>query len=136
MASVPGRAAASVVVPAPASGEGNWAGAPSAALDATGAVVLAYRVRLADSRGVTNVVARSLDGESFTTLATIDRARFGAVSLERPSIVRTDADRWRLYVSCALAGKAWRIDMLEAEDPATLTRLPRRRCFPATRGRR
>ena len=131
---VPGRAAASVVVPAPASGEGNWAGAPSAALDATGAVVLAYRVRLADSRGVTNVVARSLDGESFTTLATIDRARFGAVSLERPSIVRTDADRWRLYVSCALAGKAWRIDMLEAEDPAALTKASPKTVFPGDPG--
>jgi hypothetical protein len=117
---VPSGGTASVIVPAPATGFGNWVGAPSATLDAQGAIVLAYRVRLADGRGVTNVVAQSSDGEHFTTLATIDKQRFGAVSLERPAIVRTENHRWRLYVSCALAGKAWRVDMLEADDPVAL----------------
>jgi hypothetical protein len=119
-----------VIVPAPARGPGNWAGAPSATLDAQGATVLAYRLRLAAGRGVANVVARSLGGERFTTLATMDKECFGALSLERPAIVRTEEGRWRLYVSCALAGKAWRVDMLEADDPAALREASPRTVFP------
>ncbi|MGA3215706.1 MAG: hypothetical protein ABSD97_08465 [Acidimicrobiales bacterium] len=127
---LPGRATPNVIVPAPAGGAGNWAGAPSSALDRQGGIVLAYRLRLAASRGVSNVIARSSDGESFTTLATIDRERFGAVSLERPAIVLTENGRWRLYVSCALPGKAWRVDMLEADDPAALGQVSPRTVFP------
>jgi hypothetical protein len=111
---------ATVVELPPGAGPGNWVGAPSAVLDATGAVVLAYRIRVADDRGITNTIARSVDGERFTTLATIDREHVQAVSLERPALVRTPEDRWRLYVSCALPGKDWRIDLLEAEDPIAL----------------
>jgi len=117
---LPGKGRATVVEPPPATGPGNWVGAPSAALDSTGAVVLAYRVRVADGRGITNKIARSTDGERFTMLATIDRQHVHAVSLERPALVRTPEDVWRLYVSCALPGKDWRIDLLEADDPTAL----------------
>lgn len=117
---VPGTSTSTVVVPAPCPGEGNWAGAPSAALDEEGAVVLAYRIRLARGRGVANVVARAFEGDSFTTVATIERERFGAFSLERPAIVRTAVGKWRLYVSCDEGDKAWRIDMLEAGTLAGL----------------
>jgi len=44
------------------------------------------------------MVARSEDGEHFTSVATLDQAHFGAHSMERPALVRTDEGRWRLYV--------------------------------------
>jgi hypothetical protein len=104
-------------VPAPGPGFGSWAGAPSAALDDCGGVLLAYRVRSRERRGGAVVIARSEDGERFETLATLEKERFGAESLERPALVR--AGGWRLYVSCATPGtKHWRIDLLEAPDPA------------------
>ncbi|GAA2807784.1 hypothetical protein [Nonomuraea dietziae] len=46
-------------------------------------------------------MARSADGERFTTVALLPRHRFGAAMVERPALVRTSSDRWRLYVSCA-----------------------------------
>lgn len=117
---LPGTAAFSVAVPAPAPGAGNWAGAPSAALEDDGSVVLAYRTRSPDRRGATLVVARG-DGERPDAVARFDKERFGAASLERPALLRTGSGRWRLYVSCATPGsKHWRIDVLEAGDPAAL----------------
>jgi hypothetical protein len=117
---LPGTVAPFVAVPAPAPGEGNWAGASSAVLDDDGRVVLAYRLRSAERRGAALVVARG-DGERFDVVARLDKERFGAASLERPALVRTADGRWRLYVSCATLGsKHWRIDVLEASDPAGL----------------
>jgi hypothetical protein len=119
VAPLPSTGRIAVVAPAPAAGPGNWAGAPSAALDADGAVVLAYRVRTAERRGSEVVIARP--GEPAVRLG---RERFGAESLERPALVRTDAG-WRLYVSCATPGsKHWRIDALDAPSPAALGEAP------------
>lgn len=110
-----------VVVPAPAAGPGCWAGASSAALGDDGSVILAYRVRDPAHRGGAVVIARSPDGERFATLATLEKARFGAESLERPALVRTEGGGWRIYLSCATPGsKHWRIDALDAADPAAL----------------
>jgi hypothetical protein len=105
-------------VPAPGTGFGEWAGAPSAALDADGTYAIAYRVRRVETRGAAVVIARSEDGEGLHTVATLDKARFGAESLERPALVRTDRG-WRLYVCCATPGsKHWWIDALESRDLA------------------
>jgi hypothetical protein len=110
-----------VAVPAPGRGPQNWAGAPSAALDVDGSFVVAYRVRWADGPRDLNVIARSRDGEQFETVATLDKERFGAAMVERPALVRTDAGRWRLYVSCATpASKHWWIGMVEADEPEGL----------------
>ena len=118
---LPGSAAFDVVVPAPARGPGNWVGASSAALDDGGGFVIAYRVRSASQRGSRLVIARSRDGVGLNTVATLDKERFGAESLERPALVRTEAGRWRLFVSCATPGsKHWRIDAVEADNPADL----------------
>ena len=57
-APIPGSGRATVAVPAPGAGPGCWAGAPSAALDDDGAVLLAYRVRDVERRGA-EVVARA-----------------------------------------------------------------------------
>jgi hypothetical protein len=109
-----------LVVAAPGRGPGYWAGAPSARRDADGGWVLAYRVRTPGERGAQVVVARSDGGVRFDTVATLDRSRLAAESLERPALVRID-DGWRLYVSCATPGtKHWRIDALDARDPAGL----------------
>jgi len=117
-----------VAVPAPAPGPQRWAGAPSAALDPDGGVVVAYRVRDDEDH---NVIARSADGETFTTVAVLTRDSLGAAMVERPALVRTPAGRWRLYVSCATPGsKHWWIGVTEAADLEGLAAAPVRRAFP------
>jgi hypothetical protein len=120
-----------VVVRAPGPGPGHWAGAPSAALDDDGAVVLAYRLRDPGHRGGAVVIARAPDGERFTTLAVLERDRFAAASLERPALVRTEGGGWRIYISCATPGtRHWRIDALDAADPAALAAAPAETVLP------
>lgn len=114
----PERAAVAVVPPV--AGEGHWAGAPSA-VAADGQIYLAYRLRrpVGEGRGYAVAVARSADGERFETLTTISREEMAAESLERPTLVRTEDGRWRLYLSCATPGtKHWRVEVLESADPA------------------
>src|SRR6476469_138027 len=113
---------ATVVVPAPGAGPGNWSGAASAVLE-DGVFWLTYRVRrpLAEGRGVSVVVARSEDGERFVTVAEVRREEFGAESFERPVLVRRPDGGWRLYLSCATPGsKHWWIEAVDADDPAGL----------------
>ena len=120
-------------MPAPGSGPGFWAGAPAAAVADDGSIVLAYRVRrgLGTGGGAETVVARSDDGETYSIVATLDRARFGAMSMERPSIVRTGDGRWRLYVCSATPGsKHWWIDVLEADVPERFGDADARAVFP------
>lgn len=119
-----------VVVPAPAAGPGNWAGAPSAATDDEGGFVVAYRLRTAEERGGAVVVALAPDGERADPVVRLEKERFGAESLERPALVRTETGRWVLYLSCATPGsKHWRIDALEASDPAGLQQAEPRTVF-------
>lgn len=130
-APIPGTGRAAVAVPAPGPGEGRWVGGPSAAVDPDGGFVVAYRVRVVDQRGAATVVARSPDGEQLTTVATLDKARFGAMSMERPAVVRTPEGRWRLYVCCATPhSKHWWIDVLEAGEPEGLGAAEARTVFP------
>ena len=129
---LPLQQASELVVSPPQDGPGAWAGGPSAVSDA-GVVVLAYRLRrpLGEGRGFCNVVASSADGVRFTTLAVLERDRFGAESLERPALVRTPQGRWRLYVSCATPGtKHWRVDLLEAATPEALAQAEPRTVLP------
>jgi hypothetical protein len=110
----------SVVIPAPETGPGHWAGGPSAVHDGDGAVVLAYRLRrpVDEGRGYANVVARADDGERFDTLVELDKGAFGAASLERPAIVRRPDGGWRLYVSCSEEDSLyWWIDAVDADHP-------------------
>lgn len=109
-----------VAVAPPGDGAGFWAGAPSA-VASDGMIYLAYRLRrpIGQGRGYAVAVARSADGERFETLLTITREEMDAESLERPTLVKTPDGRWRLYLSCATWGtKHWRVELLEAEDPA------------------
>jgi hypothetical protein len=122
-----------VAVPAPGAGPGYWAGSSSAALDADGTFVLAYRLRMgAGPEGAAaTVVARSDDGERFTTVAMLDKERFGAMSMERPALVRTDGG-WRLYVCSAspAPSKHWWIDALDADAPEGFAEADARTVFP------
>jgi hypothetical protein len=122
-----------VAVPAPGPGDGFWTGSPAAVLDPEGGVLLAYRVRtgVGPGGGAQTVVARSDDGETFSPVATLDKSRFGAMSMERPALVRTGEGRWRLYVCSATPGsKHWWIDVLEADEPAGFADADARTVFP------
>jgi hypothetical protein len=119
---LPSLDGAQVVVPAPAPGAGNWAGAASAVL-VDGEFWLAYRVRrpLHEGRGVSVVVARSTDGVLFQPVTEVFRDQFGAESFERPVILRRPDGGWRLYVSCATpATKHWWIEAIDADTPEGL----------------
>jgi hypothetical protein len=127
----PGTAQHVVAIAAPGTGPGYWAGSSSAALDEDGHVVLAYRVRAGFGGDVATVVARSDGGERFTTVATLDKDRFDAMSMERPALVRTDDGRWRLYTCCATKNsKHWWIDVLEAGEPEGFETAAARTLFP------
>src|SRR5919107_3986545 len=82
---LPGMGRAVVAVPAPGVGPGYWAGASSAVADGDGGFVIGYRVRNGHDGIDQTVVARSPDGERFTTVATLDQGRFGAQWMERPA---------------------------------------------------
>ncbi|MEU1735523.1 hypothetical protein [Streptosporangium sp. NPDC020145] len=117
---LPDPARSAVAVEPPRAAPGHWAGAPSA-VAADGLIYLAYRLRrpVGEGRGYAVVVARSRDGERFETLGTVTQQEMDTESLERPTLVRTPQGRWRLYLSCATHGtKHWRVEVLEADDPA------------------
>ncbi len=129
---LPRLSGSTLVVPPPADGAGAWAGAPSALL-VDGTFYLAYRLRrpIGEGRGIRNVVAASADGVHFEDIATLERDRFGAESLERPALALTPEGRWRVYVSCATPNsKHWRVDLLEAATPQGLTTAPARTVLP------
>jgi hypothetical protein len=122
-----------VAVPAPGSGPGNWAGAPSAVQDGDDWVV-AYRIRTADGRGTAVEVARGEDGVHLTAVARVEKDRFVAESLERPALIRLPTGGWRLYLSCATPGsKHWWIAMLEADRPAGFADSDAMAVFPGSR---
>jgi hypothetical protein len=118
-------ASSELVIPAPGTGDGFWAGAPSA-VAADGSVYLAYRLRrpVNEGRGYANVVARSvdgLDGSVFQTLCTLYRDDLECASLERPALVRRPDGGWRIYVSLSTPdSKHWWIDAFDADHPEKL----------------
>lgn len=110
--------AARVVVAAPGRGPGNWAGAASA-VHHDGRFHLAYRVRrpVGEGRGVSVVVASSVDGVTFEPVCEVTRDGFGAESFERPALVPRPGGGWRLFLSCATPGsKHWWVEALDADD--------------------
>ena len=129
---LPGTSEYAVAATAPGSGAGWWAGSSSATLDDNGTFVIAYRIRTGEKGRGFNVVARSEDGVRLTSVATIEQERFGAQSMEKPSLVRTDDGRWRLYVCPAspAPSKHWWISLLEADDPGDFASAEARTVFP------
>src|SRR3954462_14026194 len=88
-----------VVVPAPDTGPGNWAGAASAVL-VDGTFWLTYRGRrpLTAGRGGSVVVARPAEGRPCEPVAEVGRTAFGCESFERPVLVPVPGVGWRLYL--------------------------------------
>ncbi|MFC5749061.1 hypothetical protein [Actinomadura rugatobispora] len=121
-----------VAIEPPGEGEGYWAGAPSA-VEGDGWIYLAYRLRrpIGEGRGYAVAIARSADGERFEQVAAIGKDEMDAESLERPALTRTPEGTWRLYLSCATTGtKHWRVEVLEAADPAGFDARNRRVVLP------
>jgi len=114
-----------VAVEAPGRGPQQWAGAPSAALDEDGSVILAYRTR---GDGDRNVLARSPDGVHFTTVGTFEAAGM----VERPALVRAGSS-WRMYTSCSTPDtKHWWVGMLESSTVDDLPKSKHHRIFPGS----
>jgi hypothetical protein len=131
---LPGSADPVVAVSAPGYGPRYWAGSSSAALDEDGTFVIGYRVRHGHRGMVETVIARSEDGERFSTVAALEQFEFGAKSMERPSLVRTETGRWRLYVCCADPDSAhWWIEAIDADEPEGFTAANARTVFPGDR---
>jgi hypothetical protein len=121
-----------LAVAPPGTGAGNWVGAPSA-IRRDGEIFLAYRLRrpIGAGRGYAITVARSADGVHFDPVLTITKEQMDAESLERPVLVDLPDGRWRLYLSCANYGtKHWRVEVLEASDPASFDPATRRTVLP------
>jgi hypothetical protein len=121
-----------VAVPPPAPGGGNWVGAPSA-VRCGDEIFLAYRLRrpIGEGRGYAIEIARSADGEHFTPILAITKEQMDTESLERPVLVSLPDGRWRLYLSCATYGtKHWRVEVMEADDPASFDPATRRTVLP------
>ena len=130
---LPGSAASVVAVPAPGHGPGYWAGASSAAFDEEGTFVIGYRVRKGHDGAAETVIA--LGGRrAVHPVATLEQSEFGAKSMERPSLVRTETGRWRLYVCCADPGSPhWWIDAIDADEPEGFAAANARTAFPGDR---
>jgi hypothetical protein len=125
-----------LAVPPPGTEPGTWAGAPSA-VRSNGEIYLAYRLRRPPEkgRGYAVVVARSADGVHFETLLTIGKEEMDTASFERPALVQTPDGAWRLYMSCATKGtKHWRVEVLEAGDPAAFRARQSRVVLPGDAG--
>ncbi len=102
-----------VAIRAPGPGPQQWAGAPSAAVDIDGSILLAYRVR---SGKDFNAIARSPDGEHFETIAELP----STTMVERPALVHANG-KWRIYISSATPNsKHWWIGVAEADTPEQL----------------
>ena len=128
---LPGSARSELAAAAPGPGPQHWAGSSSAALDDDGSFVVAYRVRVTADDYAATVVGRSEDGANLETVVTLDKDRFGAMSMERPALVRTEEGRWRMWVCSATPNsKHWWIDVLEAESPEGFADADPRAAFP------
>lgn len=123
------RSSSFLVAAPPGHGPQRWAGAPSAALDEDGSVVLAYRVRHSFQED-SNLLARSPDGERFETVLELDKERWGFAMVERPALVRTPEGLWRLYAcgSDPLSGR-WTVALAESSTVEGLAQAEPRTVF-------
>lgn len=119
--------AGTIIAQPPCNGEGCWAGGPSALYDAKlDRFLLSYRLRttLRDhgraGRGGGTLIAASSDGDNFDIVWKASKTDFAALSIEKSCLMQTLEGKFRLYVSySAIADYRWRIDMMEADDPAS-----------------
>jgi len=108
--------ASQVLIAAPGTGDGWWAGAPTAVHDPAGGLVVAWRERHGHDGFDVNVIARSGDGgATVTEVLRVDARHFGARWIERPALVPLAGGGWRLYVCLGREGtKMWDIAAVDA----------------------
>lgn len=118
----PGRG---IVVREPERGEpGYWAGCPAVWYEAgRQRFWLSYRQRrprgAAPDRGWRCALAVSSDGVVFDDVWEICKEELATASMERFSLIPVPGGRYQLYISYVdPADSRWRIDVLEAADPA------------------
>ena len=114
-------------------GNGHWVGAPCVLyLPDEEAFYLYYRRRRprggGSDRGFACSIARSGDGKHFADVWSAPKHAFGnSPSVEKSSLVRDTDGRFLLFVSFVdSADNRWRIDMLEADNPADFDPASRR----------
>ena len=119
-----------VVAAAPGDGPGSWAGGPSAVLvdgttySRTGSGARVPRVRKRRGRLRRTVCTSSRSCASTRALSKRRRSK-------RPALVALPTAGFRIYVSCATPGtKHWRVDAIDADDPAGFDPEDRRTVLP------
>lgn len=117
--------AAGVVVREPEQpGPGYWAGAPAVLYEPRKQrFLMTYRERRprgdSPERGWRCALAESTDGVSFTDLWEVRATELQTPSMERFCLVPEPGGGYRLYISYVdPSDNRWRIDVLEAADPA------------------
>lgn len=105
---------------------GYWAGAPTVLFDEKDETFyLYYRLRNPrglgeNERGFEVRIASSKDGENFTDVWSMHKKQLNASSIERSALVKVNDDLYRLYISYVdPADNRWRIDVMEANTPAS-----------------
>ncbi len=125
-----------VTIVSPAgTGAGHWAGAPSVLYDPTSArFYLTYRVRKPQPiRGGECYIASSEDGVHFDVIWSLTKKQLGSPSMERFCLAKAPDSGWLLYPSYVdPADNRWRIDVIQAEDPAGFDVTKRRKVFTAS----
>lgn len=117
------------------SGPGNWAGAPGVIYDpASERFYLSYRVRKPQPiRGGECYIASSTDGVHFDVIWSATKGDFGSPSVERFGIAKAPDGSWLLYPSYVDPGdNRWRIDVIQADDPASFDVSKRQKVFTAS----
>ena len=115
-------------------GKGWWAGAPSVVYDdETQKFYLYYRVRKPRPvRGGECHIAESRDGLHFETIWSATKQDFDSPSVERFSLTKSPDGGWLLYPSYVdPADNRWRIDVIQADDPASFDVAQRRKVLTA-----
>lgn len=117
-----------VVREPPGTGYGHWVGGKVHYDSTSEQFVLFYRERrpLEAGRAGRCAVAISVDGVNFDDVWSADKTELAANSIEEGHCVRY-RDQWLLYISYEIHGTStWRIDMMEASDPASFDAQSRR----------
>lgn len=106
-------------------GPGYWAGCPGILYEPDRQrFLLSYRQRrprgTAPDRGWRCALAASSDGVRFDDIWEIRKGELGTASMERFCLIPASGGGYRLYISYVdPADNRWRIDVLEAADPAS-----------------
>jgi hypothetical protein len=119
-------------------GTGYWVGAPTVLYeDKERAFYLYYRLRQPrglgeDERGFEVRIAKSFDGENFEDVWKLHKKELNSSSIERSALVKVHDSLYRLYISYVdPEDNRWRIDVVEAETPASFDVAKRQKVLTA-----